>query len=144
MRLQNIPWPRELEFGAAGLCSAMAAVATGLSDMALQILGVPLPVVLAAAAGAFIARSYAEKSSFGRALAMVAAWTVAGCALAPLAQAVFAAGAARLGLELTLPTNVMAAFAGVMSAASWWLPIVWPMVLSRLGLAGIKNGGGRE
>ena len=143
MRLENIPWPRELEFG-AGLCSAAGAVATGLTDVALQILGVPLPVVLAAAAGAFIARSYAERASFGRAFVMVVAWTVAGCALAPLAQAVFAAGAAKFGLELTLPTNAAAAFSGITAAASWWLPIVWPMVLARLGLAGRKSGGDLE
>ena len=137
MRLHTIPWPRELEF-VAGICSAAGAVATSLGEVALQILGVPLPVIMAAAAGAFIARSFAERASFGRALATVAAWTVAGCALAPLAQAVFVAGASKFGLDVTLPDNVMAAFAGITAAAPWWFPLIWPMVLARLGQ---KKGG---
>lgn len=143
MRLQHIPWPGQVEFGAAGICSAIAAVGTTVSDVAVQIIGVPLPVVLAAAAGAFIARSYAAEVSFGRALGIVLAWTLIGCALAPLAQAVFTATAAKFGFDVRLPPNVMAGFAGIAAAAPWWVALLWPMVLKRLGIGGQESGGNR-
>lgn len=141
MRFQQIPWPQTPEWFAAGTCAGVSAVAAAASEVAMHVLGVPLPVVLAAAAGALIARSYAEKTTYGRAIGLVLAWTVLGCALAPLAQALATSVAKMFGLELALPTNVLAAFAGIAAAAPCWVPLVWPMVLARLGMKGVGGSG---
>jgi hypothetical protein len=135
MRLLQL-MPRDADFACAGAVSVAGSILTAVNDVALQILGVPVPVVLAAAAGACIARSYAASVSFGRAFLSTTGWTVLGCALAPLAQSLVLTLSARLGVPLALPTNVLAGFAGIVAAAPWWLPIIWPLVLARLGAKG--------
>ena len=100
--------------------SGTATVLSAIGEVTLQILGVPLPVVLACGTGAWIARSYAPASSLLAALPGTAGWTIAGCVLAPLAAAL-----ARRYLGLELPTN---ALAGIGLIVSLVLPMVLPIL----------------
>src|SRR6267142_6237471 len=80
----------ELSRTDAGSCAAAATAGAAtwwslIGDAAMQLLGVPLPVVLAAATGAFLARTYQTATPLIRAIAGSASWVVGACALAPLA-----------------------------------------------------------
>lgn len=128
--------------GSAGTALAM------LGDFALQVLGVPLPVVLASAAGAGLARSFADPVGFWRALALTTVWTIIGCAGAPLAQAIGPALVQlALNREVTLPANTLAALGAIVGSAPWWWPKAWPVAAAwlegRFGNArGKKDGDG--
>lgn len=129
MRLESLDW---LGPKVATICGAAAgSVGTALAmaaDAAMQLFGVPLPVVLGSAAGAGIARSMLDPVPFWRALFVTAAWTVAGCVGAPLAQALLG----KAGIALDLTTNVLAGLGIAIASAQWWVPKVWPMVMERL------------
>lgn len=113
--------------------SAAAAVATGsgvgavlsaIGEVTVAILGVPLPVVLAASTGAWIARSYAPAANFVPALLATLGWTIAGCVLAPLGKALvkhYVPG-------LDLPTNALAGLALVVAGG---LPILLPSLIEK-------------
>lgn len=120
---------------AAGSVGAALAMA---GEVAMQVLGVPLPVVMGSAAGAGIARSLMDPVGFVRALFVTAAWTVAGCVGAPLAQVGAQAGLSKLGVEIALTTNVLAGLAALVAALPWWAPKVWPLVQAKFGA---KRGG---
>lgn len=60
--------------GASALSTAICAAA----DVAMQVFGVPLPVVLAALTGACAARIFLPPAPFWRAFWMCAVWTAAG------------------------------------------------------------------
>lgn len=100
--------------------SGVATVLSAIGEVTVQILGVPLPVVLACGTGAWIARAYTPSTNLFAAILATAGWTIAGCVLAPLAQAV---GKGVLGFDL--PTN---ALAGVGLVVSLSLPILLPIV----------------
>lgn len=119
-------------------CGAAAGAATAalsiLGDITMQVLGVPLPVMMGAAAGAAVARSVLLPVGFLRAALMTGLWTVIGCSGAPVAQALLKAGA--LGITLDLPTNALSGIAAGLAAAPWWWQFVWPAIQRRLGLGG--------
>ena len=108
--------------GAASAAAGSAWLAV-VADFAMQVFGVPLPVVLCAAAGAFIARSYAPAVNFIRALAASCAWVCAG------------GGRARVGLwggglgGGVVPATVLAGLAFAIAAAG---PLLWPVVIEKL------------
>lgn len=130
---------------AAAAGTGAAAFITALADVSTQLLGVPLPVVLAACAGAFVARSYASSAEQGFASAALATlgWALAGCVLAPLAS-----WALEQAFSGKLPTNAMAGLALIVAAG---LPMALPIIrekapgilrhwLDKIG-GGTKNGG---
>lgn len=139
--------------GASALWKAAAAACgggawlTSLSDAAVKLLGVPLPVVLGAAAGAFLARAYlpserADGTPIGyfRALTVSAAWTVGGSAAAPMVHALVPAlvGMVIPGSTLALPAGALAGIAGLIAALPAWGPKLWPLIAARL--SGGKGG----
>lgn len=133
-----------LEILGPKLASVSGAVAGGvgagvvmLGDALVQLLGVPLPVVVASAAGAAMARAFLDTIGFWRALWITALWTVLGCAGAPLAQALGPALVqAALNREVTLPANTLAALGSIIGAAPWWWPKVWPLVAAKFSKGG--------
>jgi hypothetical protein len=104
--------------------SGAATVLSMVGEVALQILGVPLPVVLAAGTGAWIARSYTPAANLLTALVGTAGWTLAGCFTAPFAQWIVKSFS---GSEM--PTN---ALAGIALCVSLVLPMVVPIVRQKL------------
>lgn len=109
---------------AAAFVSSAGAVASSFGDLSLQLLGVPLPVLLAAAAGAWIARAYTPAGNFFAAAVATFGWTIAGCVLAPLA-----AWAIGYWSGKQMPNNVQAGLALVVSVA---LPLVLPVIREKL------------
>lgn len=69
---------------AVAAASGIGTVITVAADVATQLLGVPLPVVLAALTGACGARVFLTPQSFGRAFWTCVFWTVAGACSAQL------------------------------------------------------------
>jgi len=125
--------------GAAAGSVGAAAVMVG--DFALQLLGVPLPVVIGSAAGAGLARSFMEPVGFLRALVLTVAWTLIGCVGAPLAHAVGPAVAlAVFNREVVLPAGVLAGLGAAIASSPCWMPKLWPAIAAKLGL-GKKDGG---
>jgi hypothetical protein len=117
---------KELSAADAASCAAAATTATAtwwslLGDVAVQLLGVPLPVVLAGATGAFLARTYQAATSFGRAFAGSASWVVGACALAPLADPI-----AQKYAGIVLP-------AGALAGAAFAIALAGPFLL-RFGI----------
>lgn len=111
------------------IAGSLGTAAAMVGDLATHVLGVPLPVVLGAAAGAGLARSLVDATGFFRALTVSAAWTVAGCTGAPLVQSLAPIAAAKLfDSQLVLPTNALAGIALLISSSPLWWPKVWPMV----------------
>jgi hypothetical protein len=103
-------------------CAGAAASAAGtwwslLGDAAVQLLGVPLPVVLAAATGAFLARTYQVAQPILRAVAGSASWVVGACALAPLAAPI-----AEKYAGIALP-------AGALAGAAFAIALAGPFAL---------------
>lgn len=80
MRTMN---PLELVWGPASSACAAASAGAGAwlamaSQAALELFGVPLPVVLAALTGACGARVFLEPTTFWRAVSASLFWTIAG------------------------------------------------------------------
>lgn len=82
----------ETEQGVQTVAAATAATASGAAvlistaqEVASAVFGVPLPVVLAAAIGAFGAQSLMPKTSYMGALVVCIFWTLIGTACAQLA-----------------------------------------------------------
>lgn len=130
-----------------GIACGGGAWISSISEAAIKLLGVPLPVVLGAAAGAFLARAYlpsarADGTPIGyfRALAVSAAWTVGGSAGAPMVHSLVPAllGAVMPGTTLALPAGALAGIAGLIAAAPAWAPKIWPLIAARFG--GGKGG----
>jgi len=81
--------------GATGWLSAAG-------EIAIQLLGVPLPVVIGATAGALLARGAQDPVPFGKAVIRTGLWIIVGCVCAQGAQAVIGWG---MGKEL--PVGVL-------------------------------------
>jgi hypothetical protein len=112
---QSLPTACAAAASAAGTWLSVAA------EVALQIFGVPLPVVLAALTGAFGARVFLPPGPFWRASATTVMWTFAGAFLAQLVlwiAAKWIEGAPPAGALAGLA--LVAAFIGQRVA-----PIVW-------------------
>jgi hypothetical protein len=123
--------------GALAGASGTGAIITALGEVTTQILGVPLPVVLAAIAGACVARAYLDPVGFFKAFGRVLGWVVLGCALAPLAGVL-----AGKVLGAAVPTNAMAGLAALVATAEAWPLAVaflrreFPGLASKLGIKG--------
>lgn len=105
----------------ATAASAVGSWLTFAADVALQLFGVPLPVVLAALTGAFGARVFLPQAAFWRGLGMTAFWTCAGSFGAQLA--LWLAG---MWLGGTPPPGVLAGLALFTAALGQRVgPIVW-------------------
>jgi hypothetical protein len=112
--------PTTVQAVAGGALGVFVAI---LSEASVQLLGVGLPVVIAAAGGALIARSYLPPVGFFRALWYTGLWTIAGCVLAPVAQIV----GAKIGTEIPGP-----ALAGIALIVAGAAPFVWPVLIETL------------
>jgi len=111
---------------------AGSTAAMWIGDFVLQLVGVPFPVVVAAAAGAGLARAFDEPVGFMRALGLAALWTAIGCTCAPLAQAIIPALVhAVFNREIVLQANALAGIAAMLSSCTWWGPRVWPLIANR-------------
>lgn len=108
----------------AASTSGAATVISTLTEVTTQILGVPLPVVLAALTGAWIARSYTPSKNFAAALFGTLGWTTAGCVLSPLAAALVKHYA-----SLEFPTNALAGLALIVSAG---IPLLLPILIEKV------------
>lgn len=97
--------------GAAAAAGAASWIAIA-ADWALQLFGVPLPVVLASAAGAFLARTMLPVGAPGRAVGTFFAWTLIGAFGADLAHVGLASW---MGKEL--PTGAVAGSAALVALA---------------------------
>lgn len=130
-------WPK-LGTVCGAAAGAVGTALSFLSEVAVQLLGVPLPVVMASAAGAGLARALGEEMAFTRALLMSSVWTVLGCVGAPLVQALIPS---LPGLSsAALPPNALAGVAAVVASAPWWWPKVLPAIQARFGVRGGGNG----
>jgi len=105
--------------GATGWLSAAG-------EVAVQLLGVPLPVVVGATAGALLARGTQEPASFLQAGLRSLLWIVIGCVCAQGAQAIlgWALGAA-------LPVGVLGFAALLFSGLG---PKLWPVLTDQAPL----------
>lgn len=119
--------------------SGTAAIVTALTEVTSAFLGVPLPVVLAAVAGASVARAYLPSLGFWKSSARVVGWVALGCFLTPLARLVVAKV---LGNDI--PTNALAGVAAILASAEGWPLMIgylrreFPGLLERFG--GRKGG----
>jgi hypothetical protein len=125
--------------------SGSGAVLATVKGWVLELFGVPLPVFLAAAAGAFGARVFLPEAPFWRALALSTFWTLAAGWLAELVRW----GLARwLAGEAEMPTGALAGIALIVAAMG---PRLAPVVMDK-GTAAVgrwldsirsaKQGGG--
>ncbi len=133
---------RELDLGLAATSACVAGV-TALSDVTTQIVGVPLPVLMAAAAGAFVVIAFAEMAAM-KAAAVFAALMIAGCAGSPLLEAAALWAAQRwVTAEFAVPGGIKAFAALAIAAAPLWLPRVPAFVRAVLELwAAVRRGSG--
>lgn len=127
--------------------SAVAWVFAMIGDFLVQLFGVPLPVFIAALAGAWFAlsRSNSESKGFGRSLLEVLLLTAFACFLSHLA-----AWGLEVAFSVKLPTN---ALAGVTALLAVGIPIAGPILEEMLPqvlraqlerLKGNGKQGGRE
>lgn len=109
--------------GSAGLALAggLGSWVSIASDAALQLFGVPLPVLLAALTGACGARAFLPACGFWQAVAVNAFWTLAGTFLPQLVLWV-----ASSWISSAPPPGVMAGAALLIAAFGQRVgPIVW-------------------
>jgi hypothetical protein len=113
--------------GAGGICTWSGAIAAGtswltsVSEVTVELLGVPLAVVMAALGGALLARSTADPAiPIARASVVTIAWVGAGCASAPTALAL----TEQFGYKL--PTSALAFLALLVGAFG---PRLYPVLL---------------
>lgn len=113
-----------LDSGAAAVACAGSAISTAVcmaADVAVQLFGVPLQVILAALTGALGVRAFLPPAPFWRATAAAAFWTVAGAILSQLA--LWVAGKA-MGSDL--PPGALAGVALLTAALGQRVgPILW-------------------
>lgn len=119
----------------AGVAAAggLGAYFSGAQEVVLQVFGVPLPVVLAAATGAFGARSFLEPVGFWRALSASLMWTAVGAFCTALGLWLFG-----LWIGREVPTTATAGVALFIAAGLELLvPVVLPVI--RLRVPGLVN-----
>jgi hypothetical protein len=104
----------------AGAGASAAGSAWSIANDAAQaVFGIPIGVVLAAAAGAFFARTFTPASSLGATLRGWAAWTLAGAYTLPLAMHL-----------MGWPQPIAASVAFILSCALQLIaPAVVPMIV---------------
>jgi hypothetical protein len=125
--------------GTAAVTGSLTLLAT-VKGMALELLGVPLPVVLAAATAAFAARSYLPSTTYPKALCGGLVWTLIGVFLSSLVMAIIAAW--------TEKEPAAAALAGIALLIAGLGQLLWPVVREKcpevlgryMDKLGSKNG----
>jgi hypothetical protein len=100
---------------AGAATTGAAAWLSFAGNVAVQLLGVPLPVVVAAIAGALLARVYLPTIAFASALGRSVLWVVTGCVTAQGVSAV-----------VTLPVGVLGISALLISGLG---PRLWPVIV---------------
>lgn len=120
--LAKLLWP-DPSWTCASATTGAGAILADAGEIALQLVGVGLPVVLAAFTGAFLARAYAPPANFWRALGASCLWTVAGCAAAPG----FGLLASKFGIELSAVPLALAALVVALIG-----PMLLPIAMGRL------------
>lgn len=133
--VQSLPAAGVVAASAAGTWISLAA------DVALQLFGVQLPVLLAALTGALIARVFLPPAPFWRAVATSTLWTLAGAFLAQLGLWI---ASTWLGAEP--PQGALAGIAMVCAGLGQRVaPIVWEKGGDALGrkFDGLWRKGGR-
>lgn len=115
----------EAKAAALGAASGIGAGFAIVKEIALEIFGVPLPVVLAAATGALWARATQPQQTFLRALWATVAWTATGAFLAALARYLLGAGLGTVGVTAEIPG---AALAGLALLITWLGPKLAPVI----------------
>lgn len=108
---------------AAAACSAAATWVCSAQDVALALLGVPLPVVLGGLTGALAARYWLPAVAFWSAAAGAGVWTIAAAILAQLVQ--WALGAVT---DKPVPAG---ALAGIALVAGGLGPFLAPVLIER-------------
>lgn len=98
------------------------------ADLALQLFGVPLQVVLAAAMGAFGARSFLPPIGFWPALGSSSLWTAAG---AICAQLLLALANAFVSKEIPIAALAGVALVGA-AGGQLFVPVIIPVIRDRL------------
>lgn len=116
--------PDALTAAITGAAAGIAAVLGAVKGIALELFGVPLPVILAAATAAFAARSFLPPTSYPRALVAGMVWTLVAVFLSNLAIAV-----AGIWLDKELPA---AALAGVALLIAGLGQLLWPVLREKL------------
>lgn len=131
--------PANPEYAVGWIAATIAAFITYLSNVAVQLLGVPLPVVMSAVAGACLARAYGEPLPFGKAVFRTMLWAAFASFVAPLLKVVLQSVLKKLvDPDIVLPNGALAGIAGILASAPLWAPVVWPWVKSLL--PGKSNG----
>lgn len=130
----------EAFFGA--VVSGCAAVSATLSDITVQIVGVPLPVLMAAIAGAFIVMAFAEVE-WKKAAAIFLAMVFAGCAGAPLLEAITLWAAKRYEVDINIPGGMRTFAALAISSSPFWLPKAWPYIKGFIPEKFLPKDGGK-
>lgn len=116
--------PDAITAGATGAAAGIAAILGAVKGIALDLFGVPLPVILAAATAAFAARSFLPPTSYPKALVAGMVWTLVAVFLSNLAIAL-----AGLWLDKELPA---AALAGVALLIAGLGQLLWPVLREKL------------
>lgn len=114
-----------------GIATFFAALAAMIKGVVFELLGVPLPVVLAAATAAFFAGSFRPSTTYRKALTQGCAWTLIGVFLSSLVLAVVAKY-----FDTEMPAAALAGTALILAGAGQLLcPLLWPVIQERLPLA---------
>lgn len=116
---------------ATAAASGVTAWWAAAKEIALELFGVPLPVVLAAATGAFGALSFVSATTYLRTLGVGAFWTVAASFGAQLALSLIGAWAG-----ITIPTGALAGAAILVAAAG-------PVLVTRAHVQKLRDAVGR-
>jgi hypothetical protein len=110
----------------AGVATTGAAAWLAMAgDVAIQLLGVPLPVVVAAIAGALLARVYLPTLAFAAALGRSMVWAIVACVGSQGASA--AIGVA----SVTVPVGALGLVALLLSGLG---PKLWPVLVEQAPL----------
>lgn len=113
----------QAESAATALVAALVAFVAAAKGVALELFGVPLPVVLAAATGAFAARTFLQPTTYVRALGAGFVWTLIGVFGSSLVLSLLAGWT---GKEIPAP-----ALAGAALALALGGQLFWPVIVSR-------------
>lgn len=130
LKLAADPSVQKVAVAAAGT-SAAAAWWAAAKEIAAELFGVPLPVVLAAATGAFGSLSFVSATTYGKTLGIGVLWTVIGTFGSQLALSVVGAW-----LGVTVPAGALAGAAILVAAAG-------PVLVTKANVAKLNDALGR-
>lgn len=112
------------DMAATAAVTGAASFWASLKGVAFELLGVPLPVVLAAATGAFLARTFVQSTSYPKAVLAGIMWTLAGVFLSNLTLSL-------MGFK-DAPTSILAGVALLISGLG---QAIWPVLAAKVPAA---------